>query len=150
MLLLLALLLGSSELVCAQESSSYKIKRLSVTMIADAASSPRFINTATATTMGGASGVCPSGTKATLGFWSLLGAREVPLLLTVNKGPGDPDEVQLSWSGQSSAFTIYRSDSPIAIVAPSNALQTTNICEHTDSTTDTPSPLFYMVKPVDP
>ena len=125
---LLVLLLGVLDSAPAQ--AGFAMKRLALTGVADRLSSPSYNLTVTAVTTGGATGVCPSGAVASLGFWSVRGPMVVPVRLTVNKSASDAFNVDLSWSGQSSAFEIYRSISPVDLVSPENLFQTTGTCRH--------------------
>lgn len=131
------------------ESTSYRSKSLSPTAFADKLTSLNYQLDVCAVTVAGTTGVCPFGLKSTLGFWSLLGnMMDVPISLMAYKNAGDPSHVDLEWSGQSTAFRIYRSTSPIFVMQASNLLRETSQCTDTDDLAGTHSILFYRVAPV--
>ena len=130
----------------AQQSSSYRILRLSISPMAGPSASSSYRNVLTVSTVTGSSGKCPSGTVSTLGFWSILGAQEVPLVLSAAKDSEDPSTVVLAWSGQADEFTVYRSHSPVDLVAPVNEIAATNTCEQIDTRRDS-NLYFYRVTP---
>ncbi len=126
----------------AQESPNYTIRRVSITVVAETSTSPSYRNTTTAAPVIGSTGVCPSGVASALGFWSLLGPREVPIVLNLSKNGQDPF---LAWSGQVDEFTVYRSNSPFDLMNPGNVLVTTTSCEATDTTAGMTDLKFYAV-----
>ena len=128
----------------AQESPNFNIRRLSITVVAETSASPSYRNTTTAAPVIGSTGVCPSGMASTLGFWSLLGPRDVPTMLALRKSGENP---VLAWSGQADEFTVYRSNSPLELVRPWNVVLTTTFCEATDTTAGTNDLVFYAVRP---
>ena len=44
------------------------------------------------------------------GFWSFVGSTLVPVVLFADKNSGDPEDVDLSWSGNNSPYQLYASD----------------------------------------
>ncbi len=139
--------LGVLSLVAAQESPNYKVKRLTVTALAERLSSTSYRNTLVASEVIGTAGVCPEGSATHLGFWSVLGPGQVPVLLTVGRTPANAS-IDLSWTGQSASFEVYRDTSPVAVIAPENLLVTTSSCAVTDMTAADIA--FYLVRPVAP
>ena len=125
---------------------AYENKRVTVTAIADRLSSDNFTMSVTSTPIGGVMGVCPTGAVNRLGFWSFLGTGEVPMYLAVDKHTTNTFlEVDLSWSGQSSQFEIYRSDSPIDLVSPGNLYRTTTQCSDIDEDVELFDFLYYKI-----
>lgn len=143
----LMFLCASSE-AAAQESASFKMKRLTVVTLADRLSSESYGNTITASEAIGSAGVCPSGTATGLGFFSLLGLGEVPILLTVRKNQLNADHVDLSWTGQAAGFQLYKSASPVNVASPGNLLVATSLCAATDSVATGSEIAFYLVSSV--
>ena len=136
---------GALSVATAQESPSFKMKRLTVTALAERLTSPNHINIIAASEVIGAAGACPAGVATHLGFWSVLGPAEVPVLLTVDKIPPNQN-IELSWSGQAASFEVFRSMSPVAVEAPENLLVTSSSCSATDTTA--PGVAFYLVRPI--
>ena len=90
----------------------------------------------------------PAGTTSSLGFWSLKAPGDVPVLLTVGKtfnGGSGVFDVDLTWTGRSTQFEIYRNTSPIALTDAGNLYRTTSLCNDTDQNADPFSLLFYLV-----
>jgi hypothetical protein len=96
--------------------------------------------------VGGAS-LCNVGFVQTLGFWSVLGHADAPILLQVNHGAAHPASVELQWSGSSDSFTLYRSDLPDTVVAPPNVALTTPECSATDAPPAEVDLVYYLVLP---
>ncbi len=134
--------------VCDATQGPAKLKRLTVAGVADRMTSAGYVMNVTSGPVAGTSGVCPTGTTASLGFWSLKAPMTVPQLLMVDKtfnaGSGVFD-IELSWTGQSTLFEIYRNTSPIALVDPGNLYRTTSLCNDTDQNADPFDILFYSV-----
>ena len=111
-------------------------------------SSVSYVTHVTSAPVAGTSGVCPAGTTGSLGFWSFKAPTDVPVFLTVGKtaigGSGQYD-VDLTWTGRSTLFELYRNTSPIALVAPGNSWRTTNLCNETDQSANPFNILFYSV-----
>ena len=139
----LALFLGGG--VFAQESGSFKMKRLTISMVGQRSESLSFKNTVTASETAGSSGVCPSGTTSTTGFFSLRGTGAVPILLRATHNAIEPQDIDLTWTGQATQFTLYRSTSPENIVAPENLFSSTLVCGETDRGAIGFDFLFYKV-----
>lgn len=130
-------------------SASFELRASTLTSLAEWMTSPSFNTTVTAVTVSGTAGVCPSGSVATLGFWSVMGSRNVPVQLTLSKSVGNPNQVDLSWTGQSSAFAVYRSTSPNNVVSVENLYRTTTSCEETDESAEAFEILFYVVETIE-
>jgi hypothetical protein len=131
----------------AQQSSSFRLNRLSITALADASTSATYRSVVTAQVVSGSTGVCPAGMTSTLGFWSLRGGREVPIVLTLGKDDQNPPHLVLAWSGQADGFAVYRDTSPADVVNPANVLSTTDSCAETDTTAESSNLFFYRVSP---
>jgi hypothetical protein len=102
----------------------------------------------TSAPVAGTSGVCPAGTTGSLGFWSFKAPTGVPVFLTVDKIPSGGNgqyNVELTWTGRSTLFELFRSTSPIALVEPGNSWRTTNLCGETDQNSNPFDILFYSV-----
>ena len=138
-----------STFLSAQESASFKLKRFTLTPVAGRMISASYVNTVTATVEGGSCGVCPSGPAVAAGYWSVLGARTVPVELTARRNGSEPIGVDLSWTGQAEEFKVYRSISPIGVVAPQNVLLATDSCAASDEGAATFNILFYRVTPAE-
>ncbi len=134
--------------VCDATQGPAKLKRLTVAGVADRMTSAGYVMNVTSGPVAGTSGVCPTGTTASLGFWSLKAPMTVPQLLMVDKtfnaGSGVFD-IELSWTGQSTLFEIYRNTLSIALVDPGNLYRTTSLCNDTDQNADPFNILFYSV-----
>jgi len=121
------------------------MKRLTVTALTERLTSPNHINIVVASEVIGAAGACPAGVATHLGFWSVLGPGEVPVLLTLDKLPPN-QSIELSWTGQAASFEVFRSMSPVAVDAPENLLVTSSSCSATDTTAANVA--FYLVRPI--
>jgi hypothetical protein len=124
------------------------LKRITVTGVADRMSSASYTMNVTSAPVAGTSGVCPAGTTGSLGFWSFKAPTNVPMLLTLDKtfntGSGVFD-VELTWTGRSTQFEIYRNTTKIALVDPGNLWRTTTLCDETDQNATPFDILFYSV-----
>lgn len=136
-------LIGSA--VWAQQSERFKMKRLSITTVAEESVSSRFKTTVTASDVTGSAGVCPSGITTTAGFLALEGTGGVPIVLTADVNEAVLDDVDLDWTGQASQFSVYRSTSPANIIAPENLFGITMACGDTDSNAVGFNVLYYKV-----
>jgi len=143
--LVLLLLVVAWGPVVGQQSSHFQIRRFSVTPIAGPSSSENFQGRMNFSMVTGSAGVCPSGTATTLGFWSILGPRTLPVVLTAAKNEHGLSEIVLAWSGQADEFTLYRSKSPVDVVHPRNVLLTTGVCEKADASSGLSDLFFYKV-----
>jgi len=135
-------------LALSPHSQGAELKRLTMTGVAGRMSSASFRMQVTSAPVAGTSGVCPAGTTGSLGFWSFKAPTRVPLLLTVDKtfnNPAGVFDVELTWTGRSTLFEVYRNLSPILLVEPVNLFQTTNLCNATDQNADPFNILFYSV-----
>jgi hypothetical protein len=134
--------------VCDATQGVAELKRLTVAGVADRMSSVSYIMNVTSAPVAGTSGVCPAGKTGSLGFWSFRAPTKVPVLLTMNKtfngGSGQYD-VELTWTGLSTLFEIYRNTSPVALIEPGKLWQTTNLCNETDQDAYPFDILFYSV-----
>jgi hypothetical protein len=125
--------------------AEYEMKRVSVTGVADQLASSSYIMSVTSEPIGGATGVCPSGSVNSLGFWSVLGPMAVPTRLTVDKNAAYELDVDLSWTGHAPFFDVYRSTSPVNLVSPGNLYWTTNYCDDTDENATSSDILYYKI-----
>ena len=131
----------------AQQSSSFKMKRIAVSTLADRLDSPSFRNTVSVSAVVGSAGVCPSGPATSTGFWSFLGVVSVPVVLHIDKNGVQPRDVELTWTGQADEFDVYRSGFPNGLVSPTNLFLTTGSCSATDTMAKVSEILFYSVTP---
>jgi hypothetical protein len=133
----------------AQESETFVMDLVTVTSMASRAASPRFdmaVTLGQEVPVGGAS-LCNTGFVANLGFWSVLGPFDTPIVLQVEHGATHPANVELQWSGSSGFFTLYRSDLPDSVVAPPNVALTTPECAATDAPPEEVDLVYYLVLP---
>jgi hypothetical protein len=134
--------------VCDATQGPAQLKRLAVAGVADRLASSGYLMNVTSAPVSGTSGVCSTGTKNSLGFWSFKAQTAVPQFLMVgktNNAGGGVFDVELSWTGNSALFEIYRSTSPISLVAPGNLYKTTSSCTDTDQNASPFNILFYSV-----
>ena len=82
------------------------------------------------------------------GFWGFLGSAPVPLVLAADKTPSQPGSVDLSWSGNSPPYTLYRA-ADCATVLSSVLAQTSNN-NYTDGSTPTSGLACYSVLTAQP
>jgi hypothetical protein len=125
--------------------ADFGTQRVAVAGVADHLTSDSYSMSVTSVPIGGVTGVCPSGSVSALGFWSILGPNKVPVRLMMQKNAIDATNVDLSWTGQSSSFAIYRSTSPIDLVSPANLSRTTGFCDDTDENASESQILFFKV-----
>jgi hypothetical protein len=142
-------LLAIPTLGTSQESTSFRMERVTLASSADQASSTSF---ATSITLGqevpsGSASACNIGYVQTLGFWSLFGNAPVPQLLRVEHDPLDPWGVRLTWSGSAASFEVFRSELPVDVEEPGNVILNTVACEATDSPPVEPELVYYRVLP---
>jgi hypothetical protein len=133
---------------CDATAGVAQLKRLTMAGVADRISSVSYAMNVTSTPVAGSSGVCPAGKSGSLGFWSFKAPVDVPEILRVGKTPGGGDgqyNVELTWTGRSTQFAIYRSNSPIALVGSGNLWLTTSLCYETDENAHPFDILFYIV-----
>jgi hypothetical protein len=124
------------------------LKRLTVAGVADRMTSFSYSMHVTSEPVAGTSGVCPAGTTGSLGFWSFKAPGNVPVLLLVDKTPrGAPGnyDVDLTWTGRSTQFEIYRNTTPNGLIQPGNLWRTTTLCTETDLQANQSDILFYSV-----
>lgn len=130
-----------------QESTNYDLERLTVTAGAGHASSARFDADITVgqTVPAGAASFCNNGFAVTLGFWSVLGETATSNLLFVNWSQVIADQIDLTWSGATPTFEVYRGASIETLIDPTNLHDITTTCSSTD---DLPLPgdiVYYRV-----
>jgi len=135
--------------VCsAQSSTNFRMDRITVASGAEPIASANFAMSVTFAQEGPVGSVsrCNDGLLQTAGFWSMSGHTPVPVRLHVGRAASDPSLPELSWSGSSPEFTLYRSVIPQGVVNPLNQTLVTTGC----STIDTPPPaavIYYVVQP---
>ncbi len=133
----------------AQESASFVMNRFTVSATASRTMSTRFdmaITFAQEVPVGGAS-LCNVGFVQNLGFWSVLGHSDAPILLQVDHAVGNPADVDLEWSGSSDSFTLYRSAFPDSIMALPNIALITPECFAMDAPPPEIDVIYYLVLP---
>ena len=135
----------------AQQSASFRVDRVTLAAGAGPISSASYVTTITIAQEGPVGSVsrCNDGFLQSTGFWSVLGESPVPVWLLVDKDDSDPPEVELTWSGSSSLFTLYRSGVAESLIDPLNVLLTTPECAVTDAPPAAPI-TFYLVSPTGP
>ncbi|MDH3628425.1 MAG: hypothetical protein OEV00_14665 [Acidobacteriota bacterium] len=77
------------------------------------------------------------------GFFSYLGSGLVPVVLTVDKDAIDPQDIDLSWSGNNDPYSVYRSIDCTAIIGGFLAQVNTN--DYDDDTVGTTGLNCYRV-----
>jgi hypothetical protein len=77
------------------------------------------------------------------GFWSFVGSSLVPVYLTAERNVINPDDVDLTWSGVSDPYDLYRSDN--CTDAFSFYMDTTSGNSYTDVTAPAVNLLCYSV-----
>ena len=143
---LLTILVAAS--ASAQESTNFKLERLTLAATAGPATSANYATTITFAQEGpsGSLSRCNDGFLQSTGFWSVLGESAVPVRLMLGRNAADRTHPDLMWSGSSSEFTLYRATVPVSVIDPLNEFLVTSSC----ATTDTPPPAattFYLVSP---
>jgi len=148
-LLLLSFGLYLSPAALSQKSPSYVMERVTVTSSAASTSSVTFDMLLTFGEEGptGSASFCNGGFQSSLGFWSVLGESPAPSLLMVDHNGGDPQAVDLTWSGSASSFDVLRSEVAPQIQDPLSLQFSTTQCEATDAPPTTPNLLFYRIRP---
>jgi hypothetical protein len=134
--------------VCDVTVGPAKLGRLAVAGVADRLTSTGYVMHVTSEPTAGSSGVCPTGTTSSLGFWSFKAQTPVPTTLMarkINNTGGGILDVELSWTGQSTQFEIYRSSSPANLEDPGNLYKTTSSCGDVDQNVVPFNILFYSV-----
>jgi len=133
--------------VCDATVGPAKLQRMTVPGVADRITSAGFAMNVTSEPVAGSLSVCPTGTRTSLGFWTFKGHTSVPQILMVDKTPtgGGNFDIELSWTGHSTLFEIYRSTSPVTLVDVGNLYKTTSLCNDTDQNADPFNVLFYSV-----
>jgi hypothetical protein len=125
----------------------YTATRVAVTAMSERTSSSSYETLVTTSPVIGAVGSCPNGAVSTLGFWSILGPGEVPVVLQVARDQAVPSAVRLNWSGQAAEFIVFGSTSPVDLVDPANLVSTTKGCRHLDPPSVDAKLWFYRVVP---
>ena len=132
----------------AQQSANFSMDRISVTAVANTASSTNFETTVVVgqNSPSGASSFCNTGFINSTGFWSVLGDLPVPIQLRVDKNT-DPTAVDLMWTGADDTFQLFRSTSPVNVTDPTNLQLETPLCDASDTDASGSNILFYNVIP---
>lgn len=146
---LLCLTPCTDDVLKAQESANFTLKRVTVSSIAEHSGSASFMNTVTGIDIGGSASVCPTGMAVTTGFWSVKGISSIPVILTAMVNEIEPQDVDLDWTGLGPTFSLYRSENPENIISPANLFGMLSECADTDSTAVISEGvvLFYKVEP---
>ncbi len=132
---------------CDATQGPAQLQRSIVAGVADRLTSTSYRMHVTSAPVTGTSGACPAGAITSLGFWSLEGHTSMRQILMVDKtrNGGGSFDIDLSWTGQSTLFEIYRNTSPGALTDPGNLYKTTPLCNDTDQNADALQLLFYRV-----
>ena len=133
----------------AQESSTFVMDRVSVSVGAARATSTSFdasITISQESPVGGAS-FCNTGFVNSIGFWSILGDLPTPILLQMALNETNATDLDLSWTGSADTFEIYRDFSPVAVVAPGNLYLEATDCSTIESDALASDVIFYRIVP---
>ena len=84
------------------------------------------------------------------GFWGFLGSTVTPVVLAVNRNPGDPDAIDLTWSGNNATYDIYRSTSSHCDSQYASVLAATSANAYTDAEPPSAPLVCYSVLAVAP
>ena len=134
--------------ILAQESTSYRMDRITLASTANSVSSASYAMTVTFAQEGpvGSSSRCNDSFLQSTGYWSILGETPVPVFLLIDKNDVDAELPDLIWTGSASEFTVYRSEMRDDVVDPMHDVITTPLCAATDASP--PSPIaYYLVVP---
>ncbi len=133
----------------AAESQSYVADRISVVAGAGTCSSFTFDHSMVVSPVApaGHSAACGASSVAHFGFWSVLGTPDMPTSLALERGALDRAAVDLSWTGSATAYQVYRSDLPAAVLDPANLLAETSSCTESDPAPPPAGVLYYRVVP---
>ena len=145
------MLLAAVRPVCAQESPSFVMTRVTLAATGSTAASPSFemrVTLGQAVPVGAVSR-CNDGYHQSAGFWSVLGDLPVPTFLLVDKDPENPGGVILSWSGSASQFDLYRASAAPSVLDPINFVVSAFGCAISDLPPSTPR-TYYQVVPSGP
>lgn len=131
------------------ESASFVMDRVTV---AGAAAIPSSASYELSVTFGqegpsGALSFCNVGFDQHLGFWSMLGARSVPLVLRAARDPQNASRVLLDWTGTASSFDVFRGVAPQTVIDPGNLALTTPACSAADTPPGGDDLVFYLIEP---
>ena len=131
----------------AQESASFVMERVTLSATASQAASTSFdmaVSFGQEVPVGSAS-LCNVGYLQTFGFWSVLGFQDAPTRLSVAHGLEGPEGVELTWTGSSDSFTLFRSDQPQDLAQPGNVALVTAACNASDGPPPGIELVFYVV-----
>jgi hypothetical protein len=131
----------------AQSSASFEMKRVSATAAGSTASSAGFESTVLIgqESPTGAASACNTGFLSSFGFWSVLGDLSVPIRLNVKRAAGDPQAVELTWTGADAEFNVFRSQTPNDVHDPTNLTLVTSECAAGDPRAGEADLVFYNV-----
>ena len=135
----------------AQESANYVMERITIAAAAQQSSSPSFDMNVTfgQEGPGGSASSCNQSFVQNTGFWSIQGYSPVPVVLRAARSVVDPSDVDLTWTGSTSSFEVYRSAFPNDVLDPLNLATITPECAVTDSP-PTVTIVYYLVVPIGP
>ena len=136
----------------AQESQDYRIDRVTATLGATVSESADY-ETRIVVAQESPDGIgssCTSGTVNGLGFFSVLGARPAPIILTLKMSEVIPGAAHLSWSGVEERFEVFRGSSAEGLVDPANLYQQTASCGTIDGEPAVGGIVFYRVMAASP
>jgi hypothetical protein len=141
------LLSGMVVPVLAQSSAHYSMKRVAVAAGAATMSSTNFSGSMSATSESpsGSASVCNAGARSTVGFWSVFGVAQVPIVLAAKRNALDPQSVDLQWSGADLRFQLFRDYTPEDMFNPANLDRETTTCSATDQLAFQSNSVFYSV-----
>ena len=134
--------------VRAQESTSFRIERVTASASAGFAESINFetrIVVSQNSPSGGMASECGNGWIQTAGFFSVLASGPVPIWLTVDRASLDPLEIGLSWTGINNTFEVRRSFDPQTINDPSSLQEVVGTCATADPLPTENNLIYYLV-----
>jgi hypothetical protein len=143
---------GWSAPATAQESASFILERLTIAGASQTIASARYETTMTVgqESPAGAASICNVSLTTSLGFWSVQGDLPVPVVLTVTRNPGDPQAVDLTWSGNAPTFQVFRDYTPQNLVSLANLERVTALCSATDALAFQSNVVYYDVEAAPP
>ncbi len=136
----------------AQESASFVLERLTIAGASQTIASARYETTMTVgqESPAGAASICNVSLTASLGFWSVQGELPVPVILTVMRNPVDPQAIDLTWTGNTPTFQVFRDYTPQNLVSLANLERVTALCSATDALAFQSNAIYYDVEALPP
>jgi hypothetical protein len=133
----------------AQDSTHFSMEGVTVTAGAAAAASAHFELSVTVASLepSGAASFCNAGFGVVLGGAPPSEAPPVPNHLIVLRNGANPAHVDLSWSGDSALYDVYRSQTASSLVSPGNYMTTSTGCLVVDTDPFVGPIVYYTVVP---